>query len=227
MEVRISEATETILVIVLSVAITFTKPKSKKRRRLKMPNWCENDLLVIGRPSSLAKFKKKAKTRSSALSLQKLIPIPEELQDTQSPPRIVPDKDIRKAIIEHKARNSLYRSGRPISASESEELIKKYGANNWYDWQVLNWGTKWDIEAILNNEEEGKLGFTFNSAWSPPIQAFQTISRQFPELDFKLKYSETGMGFYGNAKFKRGQVDDEVHDYTEEDYKKMEEDFGL
>ena len=55
----------------------------------------------------------------------------------------------------------------------------------WYDWRVNNWGTKWDIE--LDNKyvsQDGKMvTVSFDSAWSPPIAAYEKLK----ELGFEIK----------------------------------------
>ena len=47
-----------------------------------MPNWCENILIVEGDPQAVREFKKRVKGKGTALSLDKLLPMPEELEDT-------------------------------------------------------------------------------------------------------------------------------------------------
>ena len=42
---------------------------------------------------------------------------------------------------------------------ESEE-------ENWYNWNINNWGTKWDIVAELQTEDEDHLFYTFDCAYS-------------------------------------------------------------
>ena len=52
-------------------------------------------------------------------------------------------------------------------------------AVNWYDWRVTNWGTKWDIsdeglEYVDNGDGTSVIQGWFDSAWAPPIEAYNT-----------------------------------------------------
>ena len=91
--------------------------------------------------------------------------------------------------------------------------LPKEKDGDWDDWQVKNWGTKWDIEATLAFEDEGIAEYYFNSAWSPPIQFFENISKKYPDLVFVLKYDEAGAGFTGVAKVQNGEVNDKFIEY--------------
>lgn len=97
-----------------------------------------------------------------------LVPMPEELRNTTSP------------------------------SPTNEELVKKYGASDWYSWSVENWGTKWDVEPTeYNVEDDGKSVYVFfDSAWSPPIAFYEAIG----ELGFKVDatYTEESMAFAGH-----------------------------
>ena len=64
--------------------------------------------------------------------LQAMYPMPKELEDTTSPAR--PD-------------------------GEPQPLVD--GHDNWYDWRVNNWATKWD------RSEERRVGKECRSRWSP------------------------------------------------------------
>ena len=90
---------------------------------------------------------------------------------------------------------------------------------NWYDWEINNWGTKWGNCEIFSFEEDC---VKFDSAWSPPIKWIENISNQYPELDFRLSYIEPGMCFCGvfEGNFKDGfyDVEGEIV-YTDEDDK--------
>ena len=68
-----------------------------------------------------------------------LLPMPEELRETSSPPRI----------------------GDNISEEHYETLKKKYGYADWYSWANNNWGTKW---GCYDNEMNGDQ-YNFTTAW--------------------------------------------------------------
>jgi len=117
--------------------------------------------------------------------LNSFIPTPKELIGTQSPP-------IKK----------------------NQKLLIKYGADNWYDWNIKNWGTKWDFKLdYLDTQNENERTLSFDSAWEPPIEGFQRISKIYPQLIFFLDYEELGVGFKGIAKIKNGLIDNKCFDY--------------
>jgi len=155
-----------------------------------MPNLCECQLTIIGnnQKDEIKKFIKRAKideVEPSDISIEKFLPTPKELDDTDT-------------------------------ETENSEFIKKYGASNWYDWRVMNWGTKWDIiggERTSEDDEDEKIDYMFETAWSPPIEALQSISKLYPKFVFVLKYEETLTGFIGIAKFINGKVDNKVINY--------------
>ena len=89
-----------------------------------------------------------------------------------------------------------------------------FDSNHWYDWNVRNWGTKWDV-ANQDNESpyndtsmettDRSVIYSFNTAWSVPTPAILKLSEQYPELVFNLFYQEeTGWG--GNAQFMNGKM---------------------
>jgi len=95
-----------------------------------------------------------------------------------------------------------------------------FQGNNWYDWNVRNWGTKWDV-AVHDGEEypdteimidaPDTLAYRFNTAWSPPTEAIVKLSTQYPDLDIELSYEEeTGWG--GLLQFEAGNIN-EIESY--------------
>jgi len=69
-----------------------------------------------------------------------------------------------------------------------------------YDTAVENWGTKWDIsdEGLeLNiNGNHAKITGYFQSAWSPPIDAYDNYLDLNPEVEIHATYNE-GISFLG------------------------------
>ena len=72
----------------------------------------------------------------------------------------------------------------------------------WYEWNVENWGTKWNCDAqdwvkVENpNEDQSSVTFWFDSAWSPPTALYEFIEAT-STLNIKASYNEGGMGFVG------------------------------
>jgi len=88
-----------------------------------------------------------------------------------------------------------------------------FESDHWYDWNVRNWGTKWDVaveddekypDTSMTADDEGYIAYRFNTAWSPPVQALEALSAQYPNLDIGLDFEEeTGWG--GSMKFADGK----------------------
>ena len=146
-----------------------------------MANWCINSLEITGDEKKVEEFVEKF----SKDGVSAFIPTPKELEDTEAPLEI---KDPERA----------------------KENIEKYGAADWYDWRVKNWGTKWDVgELTVVSLEEEYAFITFETAWSPIIEAMEKIAKMYPELKFDLEYEEPGMGFFGKVIFEDGKISDE------------------
>jgi hypothetical protein len=153
-----------------------------------MPNWCFNTLKVRGKKHAVDNFKIAAKddtiNPATDLSLAKLYPEP----------------DYKKV---------------KVKATFPGITKRKYArkGEEWWDWRVQHWGTKWEIEASIGQEKEYKNGsklliYSFDSAWSPPIEWLNKISADYPELKFELYYEEEGVGFKGKTTAIGGRVDD-------------------
>ena len=129
-------------------------------------------------------------------TLSRIIPIPEELVNSSSP--FAGDTPAGKA------------------------LIAVHGAADWYTWCIKNWGTKWDIDAYSEEPSNNEIVYEFDSAWSPPIKAIETLSKLFPSsLQFKLVYCETGVGFAGVAQIMRGEVEDVCYNSPDPMYQEI------
>ena len=67
------------------------------------------------------------------------------------------------------------------------EERKKYGKNNWYDWSIANWGTKWGAYYSRLDEKDNAL--YFDTAWSSPIPILDALAK----LCYQYNVSFSGM----------------------------------
>jgi hypothetical protein len=75
-------------------------------------------------------------------------------------------------------------------------MVAKYGYSSWYDWNIAHWGTKWDFALdCVENPDANTVTASFDSAWSPPIGAYEKLM----EMGFEIEafYYEPGMCFVG------------------------------
>jgi hypothetical protein len=144
--------------------------------------------------------------------LNEFVPVPQELKDTVS------------GFI-----------GDPVEQAKLEAKTKanqeKYGAGNWYDFCVNEWGTKWDCgeQGASDIHPEGRMLHTsFDTAWAPPVRAYEKLV----DLGFGVEamYYEPGMGYCGSW---QDGCDEEVNleglsaDDIERDYPELDECFGI
>jgi len=86
-----------------------------------------------------------------------------------------------------------------------------------YDWSVTNWGTKWDIIVYeWDRLDENTIYISFDSAWSPPIAAYETLVEQ--DYDIKANYLEQSMGFVGLYE----NNDDQIYEFDYEDLSSLD-----
>ena len=86
---------------------------------------------------------------------------------------------------------------------------------DWYNWSLDNWGTKWDAcEPYIDESEPQLFIVTFDSAWAPPTEWLRNIMDDYPNLEFKLEYDEPGCCFAGTliAHGAQGLFDDQYHE---------------
>ena len=82
------------------------------------------------------------------------------------------------------------------------EVRKLYGKNNWYDWSIENWGTKWNS---CDTERYGNC-FSFWTAWSPCRPVIKALAEMFPNATFDYWYEETGNAFCGHEIYEHGKA---------------------
>ncbi len=72
-----------------------------------------------------------------------------------------------------------------------------YGGDDWYSFNNREWGTKWDVAKSDEDEYsdtcmtdfkadgmDNWVGYRFDTAWAPPVQAMIHLSNQYPTAVF-------------------------------------------
>ena len=164
-----------------------------------MPNWCNNGITL--RHADPQMIERVLKGREGLL--MEFLPTPQELLDT-----------VAGFVGEDK---------QAAHEAQMKSNLEKYGYTDWYNWNIANWGTKWDFALDnLERQDPNTVSAAFDSAWSPPITAYERLL----ELGFEIEafYYEPGMCFVGkwvdgeDECFEYGgQTSDTVRDYIGEE----------
>lgn len=189
-----------------------------------MPNRCTNIVTIKGKITH--EVTDKLLDKKGEVSFEMLLPMPEDLVGSRSPAIIleawvdkleyaknywkkVKDEELKEKRIEETMREVL-------TESESEELKKKYWANNRYDWSMKNRGTKWDASHIdVKQAIEGdEITLIFDTARWPPDEWYKALIKVLPNHEVYMEFEEGGMGFQWHMK----RWPDWEAVYHEEDY---------
>ena len=156
-----------------------------------MPNWCNNSVEIYHSDPAMIERVRKGFNDGGLFS--ELIPCPQELTETVS--------------------GSMGEDKRAEHEAQQAANVEKYGYANWYDFCVNEWGTKWDVGADGNPAQDipGGLMLGFDSAWSPPIGAYEKLT----DMGFRIRamYYEPGMAFAGIWE----EGSDDYYDYSDLD----------
>ena len=172
-----------------------------------MPNWCNNGITLRHADPQMIE---RVLTGREGL-LMEFLPTPAPLLDTTA-----------GSFGDSEKQRELERL--------QEDNIRAYGFKDWYDWNIANWGTKWDVSLDnVERQDPNTVSAAFDSAWSPPITAYERLL----ELGFEIEafYYEPGMCFVGkwvdgeDECFEYGgQTSDTVRDYIGEE---LDDYFGI
>ena len=143
-----------------------------------MPNWCNNYLeLTHDDPEMITRAQK---AFADGRLLDEFVPVPKSLHIVAG--RVGEATDPKQIELE----------------AQEKANLEAHGYSTWYDYCVNEWGTKWDVggdDLGPAQDIPGGLIMCFDSAWSPPIQAYEKML----DLGFSIRasYYEPGMCFAG------------------------------
>jgi Api92-like protein with ferredoxin domain len=184
--------------------------------RCPLPNWCHNKLTISGDPEVVEAF-------VAAVAQPEQEPEP-GANEAQAEPvavenRITQPLDFNR--IAPMPEELLEASGDP---EETAELRRRFGTADWYEWALVNWGTKWNANfegvflALAVDEdaevpssrrpiiEPGRAFYAFETAWSPPVPVLSTLAARYPNLNLELVWGEPGSDVAGRIVWRQGRL---------------------
>jgi hypothetical protein len=84
---------------------------------------------------------------------------------------------------------------------------------------------KWGTRGVGYDLNIGESILDFYTAWSPPVPIIRKLAELHKDIEFRLEYYESGMGYRGiaTAKWQDGEVllEDNHWNMTEEDFEEL------
>jgi len=174
-----------------------------------MPNNTTQRMIVNGESNLVCEvmqfIKGEPGSPNELLDLNKIVPMPEAVLKT----------------IEFFSWENFKKKRTPEEKLEFEEqfeaarhaCFQATGFNDWQEWRVENWGTRWNAYEVSQGSLHNELYFL--SAWEPIIPPLIILSRIFPNVTIELEYIDEGERFIGRSFFNAGEL--ECHYYDWED----------
>jgi len=84
------------------------------------------------------------------------------------------------------------------------KAYEETGHPSWYDWNIHNWGTKWNAYGC---EKVKKNIYLFETAWSGVPNLIQKIHDKYPSIKIDYYYADEDTGYnVGHYTFENGKV---------------------
>lgn len=103
-----------------------------------------------------------------------------------------------------------------ISFSFESFFPKPSTEADWYNWNINNWGTKWDAYEVSNwicnfKRTPAEINISFQTAWSTPIDALIKLSKLSPDVKIFCEFADEDMGYnVGEYTIKNGVVQEKL-----------------
>lgn len=193
-----------------------------------MPNHVVNRLEIIGHENHIEDLMKSLRSKSDpnvCFDFNSFLPMPKVLREISSPAQIVSKEQFKKDMKEYNRKlanpseqDKFLGITHSITQEMSDSYVARFGGDDWYNWALANWGTKWgayDTRLISQEPDDEKPQYVrvkieFQTAWASAGEAIQKLSGQFPNFLFFLTYSDEDCGYnVGKLKFKHGNLIEE------------------
>ena len=162
-----------------------------------MPNHVTHKVMVSGDSDEMTAFEEDCFSTvedgfgkgNTFLDFNKIVPFPKELAGIISGFAIIDGEKVERW-------REVDDVDVAITDQDRKELVEKYGADCGYDWNINNWGTKWNSYNFHSSYSGStSIEFVFDTAWSTPQQIFNKLTEMYPNLIFDVSCFDEGWGF--------------------------------
>ena len=161
-----------------------------------MPNWTTNHLVITGATETLdaliAQVSKPYKILADDYCNNPISKKEIEVNELFQLWNIISPTDLK--AYHHREEWKPRNESEPL---DSTDVVKQFYEdvavkNDWYNWNLRNWGTKWDVSDVFLERSKNRLMYAFYTAWSPPAEAIDTLAKKYPSLTFTMKCIDEG-----------------------------------
>ena len=182
-----------------------------------MPNWCVNQVDITGDEAEVAKLIEFVKSDDSAFTFENIVPPPatEMYSSDATHNKYVCGCESQSAPDpENEGRYIWLIDGKKVDyhapcPTHGEPSFSNH-PDNWYNWNINNWGTKWSASEVWHDRTDddstiaGQTNYGFDTAWSPAEPVVAALAEKFPTLRIAHRYCEAGMGYAGEVLYADG-----------------------
>jgi len=68
--------------------------------------------------------------------------------------------------------------------------LREQGVPDWYDWNVHNWGTKWNAHCDFMDSDKTHAFYRIETAWAFPSPVIEVMLSMYPNLCFEIEGEE-------------------------------------
>ena len=148
-----------------------------------MPNWCDNRVTISSNTEDDSQFKELVAKFQVERPFNEIYPKPDFTKIPNSKGEL-PIKEVHK-------------NDKGEIVCETFNFPDGQNDDRWYHWCSNNWGTKWDVNVVESEVDEGYAEFEFQTAWAPASGIFDKIKEDYPDVAISWFYDEPGMEIAG------------------------------
>ena len=182
-----------------------------------MPNWCVNQVDISGDEAEVAKLVEFVKSDENSFTFENIVPPPATpmySSDCTHNKYVCGCESVAQPDPENEGKFMWVIDGKKVEyhgkcPTHNEHSFSNH-PDNWYNWNITNWGTKWSAGEVWNDriDDDGKVdghtSYNFDTAWSPAEPVVAALAEKFPTLRIAHRYCEAGMGYAGEVLYANG-----------------------